>query len=903
MKLITLFVGNKLDHVVNFDPEEEQIVETYIIKREEITDIFAFYHGIGGEAVISKKKRKLQDNGNEILFQSNDGESTVHIEKISAEEDTTAHEITINVELTNDKDVTEMELSGLEDAGLEFYSNDPALWTMTLESESKEPVMVKLIFLLKIGKRSYKQHLQLCVAKEKDISDVVLDFGSEASQMGIFKRGAPQTRSDIRELFTEMESLLSMATPVSGTIPATLSDSYVQRDKDRHFFKSVFFAKKKFTDAEAGTPIPELDATGMHVKENKVIKMLTTQMQAQNLVKKEGFIQIPNVKITQFGGVLLPSVGPDNVSIHNYQNDYFYRASINHFVLDALKNAATPCISLYVLMPNVYSVISIINHLRWIRQDMLDILDKNPTLAEKIKAVELSAISESDASLLGAIRVIEDNNQTDEIVEAGKYIIIDAGKGTLDYSAIKYETDPSPKVYSIYRSGIIGAGNALTYAYLFALLRDYMDMTVSNIPTEDDLQSFIYENVLGRTSAGISKGGGDIANLLKLTEAVERYKILANSDGRRADNGIDPLSNKGKHANWRDVEMTTVTNFVNKMIPDETRTYKPLSEGAKQYVTKTINQLVDQVYGSLKILKSMDYGKADGVIFAGRGFALPEFKEALKRKLEENGIADEELTYMRNGITVNQKNVCLYIRTAIQKGHYNNHMTSVPIVMRKSYQAMNIEGKKDMFTKLQEKFGFGIKKADSDIVQKGVDFLKVILDSREGAYHTPGNTEANGMVNGFKSDIVNGDSLMIGGTKYNIAGINGDITIFFTGEKIFYRFIDNHGRMRVNELTEDRVDAKSSPFLFGTLFPNVFDFVDSEVDYGLLPFNPNAEKEKQKEEEDEKRKKIKKKKREEGTEEKDKDGNRSGDNTEDENESGGGDGTATDKALELAKRV
>ena len=42
MKLITLFVGNRLDHVVNFDPEEQQVVETYIIKREETTDLFAF---------------------------------------------------------------------------------------------------------------------------------------------------------------------------------------------------------------------------------------------------------------------------------------------------------------------------------------------------------------------------------------------------------------------------------------------------------------------------------------------------------------------------------------------------------------------------------------------------------------------------------------------------------------------------------------------------------------------------------------------------------------------------------------------------------------------------------------------------------------------------------------------
>ena len=36
MKLITLFVGNRVDHVINFDLEEEQMVETGL-RGEKIT--------------------------------------------------------------------------------------------------------------------------------------------------------------------------------------------------------------------------------------------------------------------------------------------------------------------------------------------------------------------------------------------------------------------------------------------------------------------------------------------------------------------------------------------------------------------------------------------------------------------------------------------------------------------------------------------------------------------------------------------------------------------------------------------------------------------------------------------------------------------------------------------------
>ena len=611
--------------------------------------------------------------------------------------------------------------------------------------------------------------------------------------------------------------------------------------------------------------------------------------------KHHGFIQIPNVKITQFGGVNQPKVGPNKEPILDYQDGYFYRASINRFILNALSNASTPCICLYVLMPNVYSQLSIIDHLRWIRKDVIDILSQNPVLAERIKAVELSAISESDASLLGAIRVIEDNPRSNEIVEPGKYIIIDAGKGTLDYSAIQYETEPEPKVYSFFRSGIIGAGNSLTYAYFFALLRDYMNQAVSGQTSEENLQSFIFENVLGHTAVGISKGGGDIANLSRLMEAVERYKILSSSEGRRIDDSISPLSSTAKHSSWKDVEMTTVTDFINKMIPQSTRTYKPLSVEAKQYVTNAINQIVDEVYASLSILKDMDYGKADGVIFAGRGFAHPEFKKALKQKLEDNDIADEELTYMRNDVAVNQKSVCLYIRTAIQEGHYNNHMTSVPIVLRSTgYQNKTTEEKKDFITKWQEKLGFGSKKVESQIAENVSKIFKVILDSREGPYHTPGSTEANGMVTGFTQTVVNGDSLMIGGTKYKIR-TTGEVTIFYSGEKIYYRYMDERGRTRVLELTEDGVNLQNSPFLFGTLFPSVD--VDNMADV-RLPFDPDSEKKREEQEVENQRKKDKKKRIKEEKEMENNANEVDGQDDSDDNR-----GLAANKALELANKV
>lgn len=830
MKLITLYVGNRLDHVINFDTIEDSVPETYIIEKNDSTDLFAFYDSIGYNAL--KKESKQPDNNCAIVYQDKNGESALYIKSIIAGErredeieagERREDEIDIDIEFSINY-VDQISLNGLRNCGLVFYKETSSKPTMRLEMATTNPVMVNICFKLTTEFSIYEKKLQLCVATKENISDIVLDFGSEASQTGIFKRGEIQNISGIRKLFDEMKERL--------TVPQPNSDQYVQQDSNEHFFRSVFFANKNLNVNEI-TQIPELDESGRYVNTEDVIKMLTTQIEAQDLVKNHEYIEIPNVKMTQFGGVDQPKI--DQKPILEYEDGFFYRISINHFILNALKNADSPCICLYILMPNVYSQLRVFKHLRWIREDIKEILNKNSSLSNRIKAVELSAISESDASLLGAIRVIEDDNENNISVEGGQYIIIDAGKGTIDFSVINYKTSPK-KLYSIYRSGIIGAGNALTYAYLFALMKEYMTNRVESIPGDEDLLSFVKENVLGCNEVGRARGGGDLAELLKLMQAVESYKKAVGTNGSQPDESIRPQTHNTRATNWTQVQIPALTDFIKNMHTENSQ-YMPLSDDAKKYVTGTINQLVDNVCKSLSILKSLGYEDVKGVIFAGRAFALLDFKKAMIKKLKEKIIANKELTYMRNGINIDQKSVCLYIRKAIKDGQYNNHMVSIPIVLRKE-SSEGSPKRNNWLTRLQEKLGFGIKNAEKSVWQEARNFI----DCRE-PYNTPGSTENNGMVSGFTLEVKTGDSLMIGGTKYSIPENSGEVTIFFSGDKIYCRYTDGANNKKVTELDEDGVDLRTSTFLFQTLFPNVGKDVTIK-----LPFYQDAEQRGQEEE-------------------------------------------------------
>ncbi len=861
MKLITLYIANRLDHVVDFDAEAQSAVETYIVERKEVgepAELFAFYHKIGDSSNTSspalyatKSKKQEEGNGKNIIYQNNEGQSALYIKSMSAQKDDSGPNKSINIDilLSPDKDDNGMTPVGLEDAGLSFDTTSEHLWVMSLDLDSnkKDPVIINITLRLELPKKSLEQKVKLCVARKCDIEDIVLDFGSEASQTASYSRNEKQTAMCIRSLFKEMKALLSTISHAKNSQPAeqdeakdssqslstnestasknhnsTAGDSYVQKDNDPNFFRSVFYAKKRFTHTDAGHPVPKLDASD-NLVENQIIKMLTTQTEAQDLIKSQGFIQIPNVKITQFGGVEQPKVGPeeDDVPINRYGNGYFYRASINHFILNALLKVNKSCISLYVLMPNVYSPLNVIKHLGWIRDDVEKLINENEKLKTKIKAVELSAVSESDASLLGAISIIQDNST--DIVEPGNYIIIDAGKGTLDFSAIKYEkTDEGPRVHSIYRSGIIGAGNALTYACLFAILADYM--SESNIDN-DVLIDFVYENILGGTKRGQGKGGGDLANILKLMQAVERYKIRIGTKNSKPDDSIHTGTPSRQNTSLTDIEMTSITDFIDEMTPAQKTSYKPLSSKAQKFVTETINLIVNEVYKHLSILKFINYKRIDRVIFAGRGFCLPEFKRAMKEKLEElqkqltegKGNLLEELIYIKPDTVVNEKSVCLYIRNAIQKGHYNNHMTSIPVkVQLNSSQSQNAT-QLSWLVQIQKKLGFG-KKGDNHQVNL---FAKAIFSSRsEIAYHQPGNTIENGMVDGYTLDLASSDDIiMIGGTLYRIEK-KGEVTFFFSSDKILYRYKSND-KGKIEELDENGVDVQSSPLIFGTLFPNV----------------------------------------------------------------------------------
>ena len=848
MKLITLYVGERLDHVVQFDGVSPE-TETYIIERQDHTQLFAFYHALGQTASVRRYGKK--DTHGSIILQTDVEESHAYINEIKAERKSDSElAITVNLSLTP-KD--EIDLKTLEGNCLSFNCHSPNLWPLELLADDiQNTQMVNVKLVLDAGKK-YERELKLCVAPASNIYDIVLDFGSEASQMGVFRRDRELTEHGIHKLFDEMKEVLQQKGVVEqqnveveqptnevehpeGIVEQPPKEvekhHYVQYDVDEHLYKSVFFAHKDLQWKTQDEPI-HLASTNKDVKSLQLdneLKMLTSYEEANALVKEQNYIQVPNVKITQFGGVSIPELGQGSADDTIDAFAYIYRASINKFVYNALRNMQeNQCVNLYVLMPNVYSPVDVVEHLQQLRKDINATILKNDM---KVKAVELSALSESDASLLGAFEVIKkyQKKQPDD----GTYIIIDAGKGTLDFSALRFEwTNSGLQVHSIFRDGLIGAGNSLTYAYLYALTFDYFKaLGISNL-NDDILREFIFSNVLGGTQGGKERGGGDLAELLNLMKALENYKMSVSD--KKEDTLIDPLKdNKAKQSNHLEVRMEALTLFVQNMITNNR--YKPLSEQANQYVSKTIQQIVskvcDKTKGLGRLKSTKDYKPANGVIFAGRAFCLQVFKDAMRRQLEEGGIVepDSEQSYISESRDwkISQKNVCLYIRNLSRV--YNSRMSSMPWV--EYYESTDDKQQGKWIQHIMRIIPkFFMKKNDG--AQRSFN-INDLINTRGSSFQTPGSIDENWLVTGCDLSVGPKDILVIGSTMYSGKYLQGDIQVFFTGgSKFKYRYLKD-GKYYTEELKNNGLNIDTSYFCFGTQFPNV---KPSNVNEVTLPFN------------------------------------------------------------------
>ena len=826
LELITLRIGGRKTYQVNFadtkdtpDTNADSICNFILPYLDGgVVNILHLYSPAPNvmREMSREQQKDLSDDENycPILFQNKVCETAIFLRKITIDD---SHDIKFDL-------TTKVErYAGIENGIEEDYSfrlvhihdSITNYWRLSCKKHkfnSIENFRVALKLELPDNNSTEVTHyIQVTFAPQTQIRDIVLDFGSEASQIATFKRQMGQTVGDIQEILPSMASLLR-----NGE-----ENDWIQKSNVPTLFKSIFYGQTNISNEQ----LKQLDASAKCTNDSELI-MLTTEKEAQSLTKEseKKYIVLPTVKLSGYGGIPQPKIL--GCGILNFNDFYFYRKTIlNLFLSEILmlhKQSIdnTPiAVNFCLLVPNVFNIKQVCDIVHKLQANLHKMLHKEK-LEDFVKAIEVNAISESDASLIGTIETMNSKQKGNE--DNKQVLVLDAGKGTLDISVIKYIND---RYICKYRAGILGAGNSITYAYMCALIYDYLYIQKNkkgenaNI-TDEEITKYINTNICQSNEHFLVN---------KIFNAVEKYKIIVNTYDR-----MNPQQPEVKEGNE---ELKKFEQFVIDMCEETSL----LSTTAQGRINEVLKVIADEVVDKLQIIHSEDFDKIDYLYYTGRAVRCKKLKETVTAALEKDKILSTtecKIIGERNiyaDINNNDKQSCLYIRYAVNRGACSDNTFCMPFIshISKSYEPQGVE----ILSRITDWWNMIVKKDKKDEIFTSIKSSPIVTSR----YHITSVDENElydmGMRHGFKITFnSNRDKLFNNGFYYRVSAennIQGDMRLFIIDGKMFLR-LNNTAAKRTNNdtcfsLEYDYINRESSPLTFSTFFPNVKNVEDDSI--------------------------------------------------------------------------
>ena len=439
-----------------------------------------------------------------------------------------------------------------------------------LNLNEKDPALEKYSVIVRY--RDFSGKVEIVCSPVKQIYDVVLDFGSEASQMLIQRRDSG-VRCEPIELFKGCAKHFYGIDNIDKAVKEHIYE-YDQQDEDIKLFRSVFFLDENKKDSTSSC----FNSIISRPSQDDMISFISRRD------KNDKGERVPNVKISYLTGI-----NPAGLKMED-----LHRGIVMRFIHEALCTIADKEITakeeefsfslrVTLLVPNVMCQNDVSAFVQFIQKSVQDpdFLKQVPQ-ALKLAIVEIRTCSESDASLLNWIN----KHSKKSGISPGRYLIIDIGKGTTDFSVVKVVN--ARQAESIFRSGFVGAGNALSYAILDNYLTHLVD------PHRDARKRFILKLL-----------SAEPARLYQLEQAIEAVKRREPS-GEKSKRLSDP--------DKLDVE-TLIEKITKTNAPDD---YNIISDIIYKIVVK-------EIIGRIKNIKF------DHVVLSGRAFKYkPLYDEICK---------------------------------------------------------------------------------------------------------------------------------------------------------------------------------------------------------------------------------------------------------------------------------
>lgn len=826
MKLVTIKINNRINKKINFSNKKWSSNNTFIIRDDDTGEPCELFSMKPDAMLIEGKSHGIihvdsfQFDGNKVIVFLDKGKSRNKVDCEYYEFDQQRNEYIFKMEKPGNGDCIQVE------------------------------------FCLKGSNNTFSVYLYFA----STVYDAIVDFGSEASQACWYRNGKKRNvnitmgiHENLKKAEEAQADADSLPEPNADAAPHDPADpvdtpneeprddseeeqddirDYVQYESDT-LYKSIYYIKKELGDTE-------LKSWPDYTSES--IKFLVSNDEEVDQLQNE-YIQLPNAKLSQFDISNYANMTVRHMdsytTLSELQDGIVERILLNNIVLQTLysiQRNAKSCkknayVVLNVLMPNVYPIHVISNKLNQLAEDIKTLLGDNAY--KNIKAVELRSVSESDASLLGYANSITSNRQA---LNPGNYLIMDAGKGTLDFSLV--EVDEHDGYVNRSKAGIVGAGNAITYGLIIGLVNDYLSGTMADYPNDtkkqaDQIQKFIFDNIL--------KEDIDVAKLRRFHDVVEKYKKIYNelfeTSANETETEAETETEPSVETTDNETIIETDTETVNEASADEniSRTEtnlddlgkfskwveslctskQNLTEASRKYVTIEIKNIaaeaIEKMGGIFNCIHELGQEETavDYVVFTGRGFLMKEFQKVMLDYLKEAKIVKQE-AYAIIPTSDRMKAGCLDINQKLVGGQYDASPSRQTIGLLRNITGDN-GGNRNKSESSHGKAALEEKPdRPNDIFMGGYRRAQVIE-----VYS--GDFEEDGIaVNGITAD----SSLSIGGWLYTINKrfCGRKSKVFFDGIHYWITAEGVDKQMLGGTAQQSRM---ASPLCFESLFPNV----------------------------------------------------------------------------------
>jgi hypothetical protein len=569
---------------------------------------------------------------------------------------------------------------------------------------------------------------QYSISRSTSCQRVVVDFGSEASQVG-YKSCGPQSAIVQYDI---LENIISRLNRTDKTKTWKRED-FLNNELGQPLLYRSFYAVKKNIEVEERTDFPFNFTDDLMTDE---IRLFITRHEvgATQVAFRDNYEVIPNLKLGIERSLQL--------AVGDHTEDYSIRSHKKELISAVLLRLLRLMIStkpdfqkggmiVTLLVPNIYTqhdVFELLNELRDRTGRLLDSLHIN----NNELFIEYETISESDAAFMG----YQQTHSSDVRLSNGEMaLVIDCGKGTTDISMLL--ADDNENYSSFFRTGFAGAGNVLSYGFA----EDFLTLVLRAIPGSNEIsvKDFINRQVLEQNLTV------DVLNFIQWIEnQKKRFSQLQAVGVKEFSQLTEPLLNSERTVANLYKDQSTLLQYTEAILAHRNIRWDDEVTGM---ISKATDCIVQCIIASITDVATKDIKKRIKVVMlSGRAFYFDALRIKMEAALKQ--LLGEEVSVhaVTPGRAVNNKNVAIH--GAFSGAYKITDFTGIPVDKK--------EG-----------------------LSKNNDVLNNNLFLYRGIKIEPGN------------DILYNTSVVKRNNQQLIAFKNKTVDIYFTRDNIYLRLMEN----------------------------------------------------------------------------------------------------------------